>query len=130
MEYLAHDRALVARRDGVAVGFVQFCPSAAAGGVAVHRLCVDKSMHGNGVGTELLVRAQADEMVRHATTVRIDVWEHALTRDIVNRLSELPLCTDDLELKAEIERWMGVAGEWDEREIDQRMAGGATRSGL
>lgn len=69
-------------------------------------------------------------MVRHATTVRIDVWEHALMRDIVNRLSELPLCTDDLELKAEIERWMAVAGEWDEREIDQRMVGGATRSGL
>lgn len=46
-----------------------------------------------------------------------------LMRDIVNRLYTFHLCADDPKLKAEIEKWMAVAGKWDEPEIDQRMIG-------
>ncbi len=44
-----------------------------------------------------------------------------LMRDIVNRLYTFHLCSDDPKLKAQIERWMGVAGKWDEPEIDPSM---------
>lgn len=44
-----------------------------------------------------------------------------LMRDIVNRLYTFHLCADEPGLQAEIERWMAVAGQWDEPEIDQRM---------
>jgi hypothetical protein len=44
-----------------------------------------------------------------------------LMRDIVNRLYTFHLCADEPGLQAEIEKWMAVAGQWDEREIDQRM---------
>jgi hypothetical protein len=46
---------------------------------------------------------------------------HDLMRDIVNRLYTFHLCADDPGLQAEIDRWMTVAGKWDEPEIDQRM---------
>lgn len=46
-----------------------------------------------------------------------------LMRDIVNRLYTFHLCADDPKLQAEIEKWMAVAGKWDEPEIDQRMTG-------
>lgn len=46
-----------------------------------------------------------------------------LMRDIVNRLYTFHLCADEPGLQAEIERWMTVAGQWDEPEIDQRMIG-------
>ena len=45
----------------------------------------------------------------------------ALMREIVNRLYTFHLCADEPGLQAEIERWMTVAGQWDEPEIDQRM---------
>ena len=44
-----------------------------------------------------------------------------LMRDIVNRLYTFHLCADEPGLQAEIERWMAVAGQWDEPEINQRM---------
>lgn len=44
-----------------------------------------------------------------------------LMRDVVNRLYTFHLCADDPGLQAEIDRWMAVAGTWDEPEIDQRM---------
>ncbi len=46
-----------------------------------------------------------------------------LMRDIVNRLYTFHLCADEPGLQAEIDRWMAVAGKWDEPEIDQRMIG-------
>jgi hypothetical protein len=53
-----------------------------------------------------------------------------LMRDIVNRLYTFHLCADEPGLQAEIEKWMAVAGKWDEPEIDQRMiARRGTRSG-
>lgn len=44
-----------------------------------------------------------------------------LMRDIVNRLYTFQLCADEPGLQAEIERWVTVAGQWDEPEIDPRM---------
>lgn len=53
-----------------------------------------------------------------------------LMRDIVNRLYTFHLCADEPGLQAEIEKWIAVAGNWDEPEIDQRMiARRGTRSG-
>lgn len=46
-----------------------------------------------------------------------------LMRDIVDRLYMFHLCADEPGLQAEIEKWMAVAGKWDEPEIDQRMIG-------
>lgn len=46
-----------------------------------------------------------------------------LMRDIVNRLYTFHLCAADPKLQAEIEKWMAVAGKWDEPEIDHRMIG-------
>ncbi len=48
-----------------------------------------------------------------------------LMRDIVNRLYTFHLCADDPKLQAEMEKWMAVAGKWDDPEIDPRMIGGA-----
>ena len=44
-----------------------------------------------------------------------------LMRDIVNRLYTFHLFADEPRLQAQVERWMAVAGQWDEPEIDQRM---------
>ena len=53
---------------------------------------------------------------------RIDDAEmRHLMRDIVNRLYTFHLEADDPKLRAQIERWMGVATKWDEPEIDPRM---------
>lgn len=49
-------------------------------------------------------------------------------QDIVNRLYTFHLEADDPKLKAQIERCMGVAGKWDEPEIDQRMISSHTDS--
>lgn len=46
-----------------------------------------------------------------------------LMRDIVNRIYTFHLCADEPGLQAEIEKWMAVAGKWDEPEIDHRMIG-------
>jgi hypothetical protein len=42
-------------------------------------------------------------------------------RDIVNRLYTFHLRPDDPSLRAEVERWMSVANNWDEPELDVRM---------
>ena len=44
-----------------------------------------------------------------------------LMRQIVNRLYTFYLCADDPTIQVEIEKWMVVAGKWDEPEIDPRM---------
>ena len=49
-----------------------------------------------------------------------------LMRQIVNRLYTFHLCADDPKLRAEIEKWMAVAGKWDEPEIDTKMTGRET----
>ena len=63
-----------------------------------------------------------DRRIPWTEVSRIDEDEmRALMRDIVNRLYTFHLCADDPKLQAQIERWMGVASNWDEPEIDQRM---------
>jgi len=48
-------------------------------------------------------------------------------RDIVNRLYTFHLKSDDPGLRAEIERWLTVAGKWEEPELDVRMIGAEVR---
>jgi len=52
-----------------------------------------------------------------------------LMRDIVNRLYTFHLCADEPGLQAEIERWMAVAGKWDEPELDHRMISRSNAAG-
>ena len=52
-----------------------------------------------------------------------------LMRDIANRLSTFHLCADEPGLQAEIERWMAVAGKWDEPELDHRMISSSNAAG-
>lgn len=55
---------------------------------------------------------------------RIDDDEmRALMRDVVNRLYTFQLHAGNAALQAEIEKWMSVAGKWDEPQIDNRMLG-------
>jgi ribosomal protein S18 acetylase RimI-like enzyme len=75
-EYLARDRVLVARRDGHAIGYVQVGSDLREGEMVIHRLYVDATFQGLGIGTDLMLRVLADETVRSAHTVRIEVWEH------------------------------------------------------
>ena len=60
---------------------------------------------------------------------RIDDGEmRALMRDVVNRLYTFHLKSDDSTLRAEIERWMAVAGKWDEPERTRVLNCTSTRS--
>lgn len=55
---------------------------------------------------------------------RIDDEEmRSLMRDVVNRLYTFQLHAGNPALQAEIEKWMSVAGKWDEPQIDNRMLG-------
>lgn len=45
-------------------------------------------------------------------------------RDIVNRLYTPQLCADEPKLRAEIEKWMAVAGKWDGPVLDPKMISG------
>ncbi|MCF6317359.1 MAG: hypothetical protein L3J30_14030 [Marinosulfonomonas sp.] len=50
---------------------------------------------------------------------RIDDAEmRDLMRQIVNRLYTFHLSSDDPGLRSEIDRWMSVAGKWDDPELD------------
>ncbi len=44
-----------------------------------------------------------------------------LMRQIVNRLYTFHLSCDEPALRSEIDRWMSVAGKWDEPELDPGM---------
>lgn len=55
---------------------------------------------------------------------RIDDDEmRALMRDVVNRLYTFQLNAGNPAMQAEIEKWLSVAGKWDEPQIDNRMLG-------
>lgn len=43
-----------------------------------------------------------------------------LMRQIVNRLFTFHMCCEDAEFMTLIERWMTVAGKWDEPELDHK----------
>ena len=58
---------------------------------------------------------------------RIDEDEmRQLMREIVNRLYTFHLEADDPNLQATIERWMDVAMNWDEPQIDPKMISSST----
>jgi len=61
---------------------------------------------------------------------RIDDAEmRDLMRQIVNRLYTFHLSSDDPALRSEIDRWMTVAGKWDEPELDSGMTRSVEASG-
>jgi len=61
---------------------------------------------------------------------RIDDAEmRDLMRQIVNRLYTFHLNSDDPALRSEIDRWMTVAGKWDEPELDPGMTRSADKPG-
>lgn len=47
----------------------------------------------------------------------------ALMREIVNRLYTFHVCCDDPEFLAQADKWMAVAGKWDEPELDRKFLG-------
>ena len=47
----------------------------------------------------------------------------ALMREIVNRLYTFHVSCDDPEFLAQTEKWMAVAGKWDEPELDRKFLG-------
>lgn len=52
-----------------------------------------------------------------------------LMRQIVNRLYTFHLTSDDPTLRSEIDRWMTVAGKWDEPELDPGMTRSVEKPG-
>jgi hypothetical protein len=52
-----------------------------------------------------------------------------LMRQIVNRLYTFHLSSDDPGLRSEIDRWMTVAGKWDEPELDPGMTRSVDKPG-
>jgi hypothetical protein len=52
-----------------------------------------------------------------------------LMRQIVNRLYTFHLNSGDPALRSEIDRWMTVAGKWDEPELDPELARAVDASG-
>ena len=60
---------------------------------------------------------------------RIDDEEmRSLMRDVVNRLYTFQLHAGNPALQAELEKWMSVAGKWDQPEIDLRMIAAIDRN--
>ena len=47
----------------------------------------------------------------------------ALMREIVNRLYTFHVSCDDPEFLAQADKWMAVAGKWDEPELDRKFLG-------
>jgi hypothetical protein len=61
---------------------------------------------------------------------RIDDAEmRDLMRQIVNRLYTFHLNSDDPALRSEIDRWMTVAGKWDDPELDPGMTRSVDKPG-
>jgi hypothetical protein len=58
-----------------------------------------------------------------------DVEMRDLMRQIVNRLYTFHLNSDDPGLRSEIDRWMSVAGKWDEPELDPGMIRSVNKPG-
>lgn len=75
-----------------------------------------------GDWSDVVVIDAAGNRIPWADVSRIDDNEmRALMRDVVNRLYTFHLKPDDPTLRAEVERWMSVANNWDEPELDARM---------
>lgn len=82
-----------------------------AGRVPVSRVCDESDVfvvgaEGNRIPWTEVSRIDDDEM-----------------RDIVNRLYTFHLCADDPALQAEVARWISIANNWDDPDIDPGMIG-------
>ena len=83
-----------------------------------------------GDWSDVIVIDAAGNRIPWADVSRIDDNEmRVLMRDIVNRLYTFHLRPDDPSLRAEVERWLSVANNWDEPELDARMIGRANAHG-
>ncbi len=81
-----------------------------------------------GDGSDIVVIDADGNRILWKDVSRIDDDEmRALMRDIVNRLYTFHLKSDDPGLRAEIERWLTVAGKWEDPELDVRMIGAEVR---
>lgn len=77
-----------------------------------------------GDWSDVVVIDAAGNRIPWAEVSRIDDNEmRELMRDVVNRLYTFHLKPDNPALRAEVERWMSVAGKWDEPELETRMIG-------
>ncbi|MET4130467.1 hypothetical protein [Roseovarius sp. MBR-6] len=81
-----------------------------------------------GDGSDIVVIDADGNRILWKDVSRIDDDEmRALMRDIVNRLYTFHLKSDDPGLRAEIERWLTVAGKWEDPELDVRMISAEVR---
>ncbi|MGX0904761.1 hypothetical protein ACSSV8_003355 [Roseovarius sp. MBR-79] len=77
-----------------------------------------------GDGSDVTVIDADGNRIPWKDVSRIDDDEmRALMRDIVNRLYTFHLKSDEPGLREEIERWLTVAGKWEDPQIDIRMTG-------
>ncbi len=82
-----------------------------------------------GDGSDVTVIDADGNRIPWKDVSRIDDNEmHALMRDIVNRLYTFHLKSDEPGLRAQIERWLTVAGKWEDPQIDIRMTGAQVKT--
>jgi len=82
-----------------------------------------------GDGSDVTVIDADGNRIPWKDVSRIDDDEmHALMRDIVNRLYTFHLKSDEPGLREEIERWLTVAGKWEDPQIDNRMTGAQVKN--
>jgi len=82
-----------------------------------------------GDGSDVTVIDADGNRIPWKDVSRIDDDEmHALMRDIVNRLYTFHLKSDEPGLREEIERWLTVAGKWEDPQIDNRMTGAQVKT--
>jgi len=75
-----------------------------------------------GDWSDVVVIDAAGNRIPWAEVSRIDDNEmRALMRDVVNRLYTFHLKPDDPALRAEVERWISMANNWDEPKLETRM---------
>lgn len=83
-----------------------------------------------GDWSDVVVIDATGNRIPWAEVSRVDDEEmRALMRDVVNRLYTFHLKTDDPFLRVEVERWMSVASQWGEPELDARMIGRGRAAG-
>lgn len=82
-----------------------------------------------GDGSDVTVIDADGNRIPWKDVSRIDDSEmHALMRGIVNRLYTFHLKSDEPGLRAQIERWLTVAGKWEDPQIDMRMTGAQVKT--
>lgn len=103
--------------------------------ICVRNSCLEGLLAGQvpisrtGDGSDVVVVDAEGNRIPWKDVSRIDDDEmRALMRDIVNRLYTFHLQSDEPGLRAEFERWLTVAGKWDDPELDVRTLGAQART--